>query len=199
VWGNVTLDTNPGFQPFGYAGGLYDSDTRLTRFGARDYDAEAGRWTVNDPILFNGGDSNLYGYVTQDPVNGIDPDGEDWRTWLQGIGIAIGFSGSPGINPNAPNNPPEPPSQQAPVKPGQVPGRPLPNPATNPNPLPELTRPTAPISPPPSGPFTPAPNLAPPPLWPIALKCMGAAAFLLTPSNAGQCANPCECGQLYCD
>ncbi|MFV0680626.1 hypothetical protein, partial [Ottowia sp.] len=40
VWGNVTLDTNPGFQPFGYAGGLYDSDTRLTRFGARDYDAE---------------------------------------------------------------------------------------------------------------------------------------------------------------
>jgi hypothetical protein len=24
AWGNVTTDTNPGFQPFGFAGGLYD-------------------------------------------------------------------------------------------------------------------------------------------------------------------------------
>lgn len=60
VWGQVTQDSNPGFQPFGYAGGLYDSDTRLTRFGARDYDAETGRWTAKDPILFEGGDANLF-------------------------------------------------------------------------------------------------------------------------------------------
>ena len=72
TWGNVVNDTNPGFQPFGFAGGLYDPDTGLTRFGARDYDAETGRWTAKDPILFGGGDSNLYGYVLQDPVNGID-------------------------------------------------------------------------------------------------------------------------------
>ena len=75
VWGNVIEDTNPNFQPFGYAGGLYDPDTGLTRFGARDYDAETGRWTAKDPILFNGGDSNLYGYVIQDPVNWNDPLG----------------------------------------------------------------------------------------------------------------------------
>jgi len=43
VWGKVTVDTNPGFQPFGYAGGLYERDTGLVRFGARDYDAETGR------------------------------------------------------------------------------------------------------------------------------------------------------------
>jgi len=36
-FGKVILDTNPGFQPFGYAGGLYDPDTELTRFGARDF------------------------------------------------------------------------------------------------------------------------------------------------------------------
>lgn len=36
-FGNITSDTNPGFQPFGFAGGLYDPDTGLTRFGARDY------------------------------------------------------------------------------------------------------------------------------------------------------------------
>ena len=33
------------FQPFGFAGGLYDHQTGLIRFGARDYDSEAGRWT----------------------------------------------------------------------------------------------------------------------------------------------------------
>ncbi len=75
VFGAVTLDTNPGFQPFGFAGGLYDRDTGLVRFGARDYDPETGRWTAKDPILFAGGDSNLYGYVLGDPVNGIDSDG----------------------------------------------------------------------------------------------------------------------------
>ncbi|MGJ0428053.1 PKD domain-containing protein [Methylobacter sp.] len=75
VWGNVIQDSNPGFQPFGFAGGLYDRDTRLVRFGARDYDAETGRWTAKDPILFAGGDTNLYGYVLSDPVNWIDPLG----------------------------------------------------------------------------------------------------------------------------
>ena len=74
VWGNVTNDTNPGFQPFGFAGGIYDRDTGLTRFGARDYDPETGRWTAKDPIGLAGG-LNLYGYVTNDPVNFIDPEG----------------------------------------------------------------------------------------------------------------------------
>lgn len=73
-FGNVTTDTNPGFQPFGFAGGLYDGDTKLVRFGARDYDAETGRWTVKDPIGFNGG-SNMYAYVQNDPVNRRDPLG----------------------------------------------------------------------------------------------------------------------------
>jgi len=74
-WGRVTLDTNPGFQPFGFAGGLYDRDTKLVRFGARDYDPETGRWTAKDPIRFKGGDTNLYGYVLNDPLNLIDPLG----------------------------------------------------------------------------------------------------------------------------
>lgn len=74
-WGLVTSDSNPGFQPFGFAGGLYDVDTGLVRFGARDYDAETGRWTTKDPIGFGGGDTNLYGYVDSDPVNFVDPSG----------------------------------------------------------------------------------------------------------------------------
>ncbi|MDR1530353.1 MAG: RHS repeat-associated core domain-containing protein, partial [Burkholderiales bacterium] len=59
----------------GFAGGLYDSKTKLTRFGARDYDAETGRWTAKDPILFEAGDTNLYGYALNNPVNFIDRNG----------------------------------------------------------------------------------------------------------------------------
>ncbi len=92
-FGRVEQDTNPGFQPFGFAGGLYDPDTGLTRFGAREYDAETGRWMSPDPIGFRGGDPNLYAYVRNDPVNLVDPlglsadtrpcDPWDWRDWLK--------------------------------------------------------------------------------------------------------------------
>lgn len=75
AWGNVIFDSNPGFQPFGFAGGIYDRDTRLTRFGARDYEAETGRWTAKDPIRFAGGETDLYAYVGNNPVNAIDPLG----------------------------------------------------------------------------------------------------------------------------
>ena len=74
-FGNVTYDSNPDFQPFGFAGGLYDPDTKLVRFGARDYDAMVGRWTSKDPIGFGGRDANLSVYVDSDPVNFIDPSG----------------------------------------------------------------------------------------------------------------------------
>jgi len=75
AFGVVTSDTAPGFQPFGFAGGLYDRDTKLVRFGARDYDAEAGRWTSRDPILFASGHTNLYVYAANDPVNLRDTRG----------------------------------------------------------------------------------------------------------------------------
>lgn len=74
-FGRVLEDTNPGASPFGFAGGLYDKDTGLVRFGAREYDPHTGRWLSKDPILFKGGDTNLYGYVVNDPVNLIDPSG----------------------------------------------------------------------------------------------------------------------------
>jgi RHS repeat-associated protein len=75
AFGNVIKDTNPGFQPFGFASGLYDVDIKLVHFGARDYDPSSGRWIAKDPILFAGGDTNLYGYGENDPVNMIDPSG----------------------------------------------------------------------------------------------------------------------------
>jgi RHS repeat-associated protein len=76
-FGRVLLDTNPGFQPFGFAGGIDDRDVALVRFGARDYDAASGRWTTRDPIMFDGGVS-LYEYSAADPVNALDNAGTDW-------------------------------------------------------------------------------------------------------------------------
>ena len=74
-FGRVLSDTNPGFTPFGYAGGIYDQQTGLVRFGARDYDSEIGRWTCKDPIGFSGEASNLYEYCYNDTVNLVDITG----------------------------------------------------------------------------------------------------------------------------
>ncbi|GBC59969.1 hypothetical protein DENIS_0911 [Desulfonema ishimotonii] len=76
TFGNILTDSDPLFEvPFGFAGGLHDRDTGLIRFGYRDYDPDTGRWTAKDPILFAGGDTDLYGYCVNDPVNWIDPLG----------------------------------------------------------------------------------------------------------------------------
>lgn len=92
-FGRVLQDTNPGFQPFGFAGGLYDRHTSLVRFGARDYDAETGRWTAKDPIGFQSGEQNLYAYASNDPVNQIDPSGKHpiliIIAYAVGIGVVI--------------------------------------------------------------------------------------------------------------
>ena len=74
-FGRVLADSAPGFQPFGYAGGLYDPDTGLVRFGARDYSAETGQWTARDPINFEGDQLSLYAYVNNDPINLKDHSG----------------------------------------------------------------------------------------------------------------------------
>tara|TARA_B100001248_G_scaffold152814_1_gene114903 strand:- start:2345 stop:2986 length:642 start_codon:yes stop_codon:yes gene_type:complete len=64
-----------GFQPFQFAGGRRDIGSGLLQFGARHYDPVVGRWISKDPIGFDGGDTNLYGYVLNDPVNFVDPSG----------------------------------------------------------------------------------------------------------------------------
>jgi RHS repeat-associated protein len=98
----VLHDTKPGFQPFGFAGGLYEPATQFVRFGARDYDPETGRWTSKDPIGFAGGDTNLYGYVLQDPINSVDPSG-NCPLCIAGIitAITLFFASTPTDTPGA--------------------------------------------------------------------------------------------------
>ena len=86
-FGRVLADNNPGFQPFGFAGGLYDADTGLVHFGARDYDPFTGRWLGKDPARFGGRDTNLYAYAAEDPVNQVDPTGlcPSWQDIRDGV------------------------------------------------------------------------------------------------------------------
>ena len=96
-FGRVLRDTNPGFQPFGFQGGLSDPDTDLVEFGCRWYDAETGRWFSKDPVLLDGG-WNVYAFCANDPVNLTDPSGEDFMDFMfaasdffAGFGDTISF------------------------------------------------------------------------------------------------------------
>ena len=95
--------SNLGLQPFGFAGCLYDNSTQLCHYGAREYDAQVGRWLTKDPIGFNGSDTNLYGYVVQDPINKIDPTGKVW-----GVAVGVVLVGIAVLIESDAFNPPEP-------------------------------------------------------------------------------------------
>ncbi len=76
--------------PFGFAGGLYDLDTGLVRFGARDYDAIVGRWTSKDPVLFAGGSLSVYAYAYADPVDYVDLTGRSpWAIVERVVGAGV--------------------------------------------------------------------------------------------------------------
>jgi len=93
AWGRVLVDTNPGFQPFGFAGGLNDEDTGLVRFGARDYDAEIGRWTAKDKRRFSD-TLNLYEYARSNPIGFVDPRGLSGEAVLAAEAGATAAQGS---------------------------------------------------------------------------------------------------------
>lgn len=75
-FGNVTQDTNPGFQPFAFIGREIDLETGLCYFRARYYDPKVGRFLSEDPIGFQAG-VNFYSYVNNRPTFLSDPFGLD--------------------------------------------------------------------------------------------------------------------------
>jgi RHS repeat-associated protein len=90
--GNVVADSNPGFQSFGFAGGIWDAESQLTHFGYRDYDAASGTWTSKDPSRLAGG-INVYAYAWSDPVDHIDVSGKlpiRAASRIAGAGIRLG-------------------------------------------------------------------------------------------------------------
>ena len=61
-------------QPFTYTAREYDTETGLYYYRARYYDPQAGRFITKDPIGLRGG-INRYAYVSNNPINAIDPWG----------------------------------------------------------------------------------------------------------------------------
>jgi len=94
-FGRLLTNSNPGFQPFGYAGGLGDDATGLLRFGTRDYDPVVGRFTTKDHAAFGGG-TNVYEYAAGDPLSYSDPSG-----------TCPAYAGGDGLTPTAFDCPPE--------------------------------------------------------------------------------------------
>jgi RHS repeat-associated protein len=66
-----TVDTR-----YKYTGRELDAETGLYYYRARYFDANVGRFIGQDPIGFSAGDSNLYRYVGNSPLNATDPSGE---------------------------------------------------------------------------------------------------------------------------
>jgi RHS repeat-associated protein len=61
-----------------FQGLRYDPTAGLHYSRHRDYSPTLGRFLEQDPIGFNGGDTNLYRYVGNNPNNRADPSGEWW-------------------------------------------------------------------------------------------------------------------------
>ncbi|MEH2218468.1 MAG: FG-GAP-like repeat-containing protein [Nostoc sp.] len=75
-FGKITQQTNPSVNiRFGYTGRDFDAETGLNYYRARYYDSANGQFISQDPIGFNGNDTNLYRYVVNSPTNGVDPTG----------------------------------------------------------------------------------------------------------------------------
>ncbi len=83
--GNILLDhaydafgremNDDRFSGYGHSGKDFNPETGLAYFGYRFYMPDVGRWLTRDPIGFAGG-LNFYGYVGNNPVMYIDPNGE---------------------------------------------------------------------------------------------------------------------------
>jgi RHS repeat-associated protein len=74
----------------GFTGRKRD-ETGLHYHRHRYYQPELGRFISEDPLGFNAGDPNLYAYTFGDPVNHVDPDGQ------QAVGVGLGVCGRLGV------------------------------------------------------------------------------------------------------
>ena len=89
-FGNITSESDSTVEhQYSYTGREYDADAELYYYRARYYDAHVGRFISEDPIDFNAGDTNLYRYVSNSPLNAVDPHGLEATEPTQGIFSSI--------------------------------------------------------------------------------------------------------------
>jgi RHS repeat-associated protein len=73
TWGTLYVP-----QIAAYTGRFFDQTTGLQWNMERWYNSDLSRWMSEDPIGFDGGQSNLTEYVGNDPTNATDPSGLEW-------------------------------------------------------------------------------------------------------------------------
>jgi RHS repeat-associated protein len=133
---------------YGYTGREADEYTGLMYYRARFYDPQIGRFISEDPIGFNGGDINLYGYVWNNPQSFVDPSGLDGmplpqrRRPRRGRGIRRAPRGI--VEPPPPTEPPQ--GEDPPPIIDPPPPTPTPTPTPSPIPTPSYPPPTPPTS-----------------------------------------------------
>ena len=74
AFGNPTVLSNGGTNPFEYTGREYDAETGLQYYRARYYDSIRGHFISEDRLAFRSG-INFYRYVYNSPLNYTDPSG----------------------------------------------------------------------------------------------------------------------------
>src|SRR5205823_6969245 len=83
-FGKLTYESASGSDRYLYTSREYDAEIDLQYNRARYYDANTGRWISQDPLGFDAGDSNLYRYVNNRPVNTTDPSGKLFE-WVRNL------------------------------------------------------------------------------------------------------------------
>jgi len=125
TWGRRTVLGDADATNVGFAGHHELREAGLVLAPFRSFDPEIGRWLSRDPIG-EGGGINLYGYVANNPINLIDPNGL-WQVTISagyyyagkltfgynegkanvGVGVGLGLGAKLDFNPNDkdPNKP----------------------------------------------------------------------------------------------
>jgi RHS repeat-associated protein len=76
AFGNVVSQTNSAVETrYRFTGREFDAESQLYYYRARYYDAGLGRFISEDPLGFRGGDLNLFGYTSNDPILFTDSSG----------------------------------------------------------------------------------------------------------------------------
>jgi RHS repeat-associated protein len=73
-YGNLTASSGTVVNPYRYTGREFDTETGIYYYRARYYNPTTGRFLSEDPIRFEGG-IDFYTYVSNSPLNDIDPSG----------------------------------------------------------------------------------------------------------------------------
>ncbi|OGX27486.1 MAG: hypothetical protein A3D10_04125 [Omnitrophica WOR_2 bacterium RIFCSPHIGHO2_02_FULL_48_11] len=81
-----------------FTGKPYDDETGLIYFGARYYDPSLARFITPDMVVQDPTDPqtlNRYSYVSNNPINRVDPDGRSWKKFFKAIFDTFKFIHNP--------------------------------------------------------------------------------------------------------